>query len=106
MTSLFYFLISSFLSALAIMAAVALARERADYLKSFVAAIVATFASAFLLSYVPINQLFLEVLLWIALIKVLFRFSWKSALVVGILGYAIKYALDLLGIMSIITLLT
>lgn len=105
MISLVYFLLASILSTLAILGAIALAKERPDYLRAFVAALVATFSSTFLLSYIPVNQLLLEVVLWVVLVKVLFRFSWKRTLIVGLVGYAIKFALDMVGVTGLILLL-
>ena len=105
MISPVFLLITSVLNALAILGATALARERPDYLRALATALVATLTSAFLLPYVPANQLFLEVLSWILLVKGFFRLSWKRTLVVALVGYAIKFALEVLGVTNFILLL-
>lgn len=102
---LFSFLVASFLSALSIMGAIALLRERQDYLRAFVTALVATFLTLFLLPYVPINYFFMEIIIWIILMKGVFGFSWKNALLTGIIAYAIKFALSMLGIPGMLVLL-
>lgn len=95
-------LITTILSGMAIIVAINLIRESPDYLRSFLTAFLANVASFFVLSYlflpIPYSSIVLGAITWILVIKVIFRFNWAHSFVVGILGYAIKVALDILNI--------
>ncbi|UCG95415.1 MAG: hypothetical protein JSV92_05275 [archaeon] len=95
-------IISTILSTLAIIAATKIIKETPNLFKSFVAALLSNFLTVFVFSFIflPIPYFFLVmgILIWIAVVKILLRFSWSHSFMIGILGYAIKFALDILGV--------
>ena len=102
-------LISTILGTLALLVAINIVHERPNYLMAFLASGVANFLPPFILSfiYLPIPNFFmiLGALVWILVIKLFFGISWKHSIMIGILGYGINFALNILGVPGLIKLI-
>lgn len=107
-TVLLSLVISTVLSTLALIVAINFVREKSDYLMSFLVAFLANL-SALLPSfiYLPIPYFFfvIGILIWILLVKLFFKVSWLHSVMIGVLGYAINFALGILGVPGLIILI-
>ncbi len=102
-------IISIIFGIIALLAAINIVREETNYLMAFLAGGVVILLPGIVMSFlylpVPYYPIILSAIIWILAVKLLLRLSWKNSLIVGILGYIINFAINILGLPGLVAML-
>ena len=102
-------IISVIFGTIALLAAASIMREKANYLMAFLAGGVAILLPPVIMSfvYLPIPYYFiiLSAVIWVLAVKIFLRLSWRNSLIIGIFGYIINFAVNILGLPGLVTML-